>query len=215
MENNQKPLLIKDLGIDFLNKKSKQRNKIGLFLCSCGKEFKAIQANVENLSKKSCGCKRYKTTHGLSRTRIYHIWHGMIQRTSNKNNHRYSSYGERGIVVCEEWNTFEVFSEWSFSNGYKEDLSIDRINNDGNYEPSNCRWVDRNIQARNTKKIRSHNTSGFRGVSFHKKHNKWTAQICINAKLKNLGLFKDPLDAAKAYDNYVVENNLEHTINFS
>lgn len=88
----------------------------------------------------------------LSRTRLYRIFDHMKQRCYNKHNTRYKDYGGRGIEVCNEWcNNFQVFSDWSMSNGYKEDLTIDRIDVNGNYEPSNCRWVD-NVTQQNNKR---------------------------------------------------------------
>ena len=107
----------------------------------------------------------------------------MKKRCSDKTLESYKNYGGRGIVVCKEWkNSFEVFRDWAIENGYSKELTIDRENNDGNYEPSNCRWTNRNIQARNTKKIKSNNTSGYRGVHFKKSLKKWQSTIVINKK---------------------------------
>ena len=87
--------------------------------------------------------------HGMRNTRLYNIWRAMRQRCNNPQNNRYSVYGGRGISVCEEWEVFENFYKWSMENGYKEDLTIDRKNTDGNYEPSNCRWATIKEQNRN------------------------------------------------------------------
>lgn len=90
--------------------------------------------------------------HGLRHTRIYGIWLQMKNRCYNTNTERFKDYGGRGISICEEWrNDFKSFYNWSMSNGYKEGLTIDRINNDGNYEPKNCRWVEIKIQNRNAR----------------------------------------------------------------
>lgn len=102
----------------------------------------------------SCGCKKatvppYKT-HGKSKTRLHSIWRGMKQRCNNPNREAYKDYGGRGIAICDEWkDNFEAFYEWAMANGYSDDLEIDRRDNDGDYEPSNCQWVTRGIQANN------------------------------------------------------------------
>lgn len=88
--------------------------------------------------------------HGMRGTRLYRIWRGMKSRCNVSNNHAYKDYGGRGIKVCNGWNnSFIPFMNWAFENGYKDSLSIDRINNDGNYEPSNCRWATNAEQHRN------------------------------------------------------------------
>lgn len=92
-------------------------------------------------------------THRMSRTSLYHVWQSMKHRCYLKSDSNYYKYGERGITVCEEWmHDFQVFYEWSMANGYKQGYSIDRINNDGNYEPLNCRWTDRITQMNNTRR---------------------------------------------------------------
>ena len=91
-----------------------------------------------------------RKTHGMSKNKFYQVWNGIKQRCYNENNKQYKNYGERGIKVCDEWiNNFEAFYDWSINNGYKEGLQIDRIDVNGNYEPNNCRWVDRYINNNN------------------------------------------------------------------
>lgn len=91
-----------------------------------------------------------KYVHGKRRTRLYSTWTGMKTRCTNKNCAKYKNYGGRGIKICDEWlNNFQSFYDWAMENGYRDDLSIDRINNDGNYEPSNCRWIKMEEQASN------------------------------------------------------------------
>ena len=88
---------------------------------------------------------------GRSNSRLYSIYRGMLTRCYNVESPQYQRYGKRGISICDEWkNDFQAFQNWSMAHGYAEDLTIDRINNDGNYEPDNCRWVTRKIQSNNT-----------------------------------------------------------------
>lgn len=123
--------------------------------CVCGKIIVTESTRLRKGNAKSCGCKRgvlkitTMNTHGKTNTRLYRIWHSMKSRCDYefKGSERY--FG-RGIKVCKEWNeSFESFYDWATNNGYKEDLSIDRIDSDGNYEPNNCRWADKIIQDNN------------------------------------------------------------------
>lgn len=89
-------------------------------------------------------------THGGSKTRLYRVWRGMKTRCYNANSKKYHHYGGRGIIICDEWLTsFAKFREWALTNGYTDKLSIDRIDVNGNYEPSNCRWADDLTQRHN------------------------------------------------------------------
>lgn len=85
-----------------------------------------------------------------SRSRLYAIWKGIIRRCENENTHNFGIYGGKGVIVCKEWRKFPAFREWAVANGYEDNLTIERVNINGNYEPSNCIWADRVVQNNNT-----------------------------------------------------------------
>lgn len=125
-------------------------------ICECGNDVTVDGKSLRNGHTKSCGClsselsKKRSTKHGKTNTRLYNIWSAMKHRCYNENDNHYLSYGGRGIKVCDEWlNDFQAFYNWSMNNGYKENLSIDRINNDKGYSPYNCRWADVETQTNN------------------------------------------------------------------
>ncbi len=154
-----------------------------------------------------------KTTHGMSQTRLYSIYKDMIRRCHNKNDKRktgYIKYGALGISVCDEWRKDRLsFFEWSLSNGYEDNLSIDRKDSYGDYEPNNCRWVDRTTQSRNTPKFKK-GISGIRGVSFCKTANRWRATISINNKSITIGRANTKEECATMRNKYIDDNNLDH-----
>lgn len=122
-----------------------------LFRCDCGNEKEIPSNSVRSGLVKSCGCmvRKHGDTDGHKKSRLYVIWVNMHQRCKNKNNPEFKYWGGKGITVCEEWQEYAAFKKWAIENGYKNDLSIDRIDGNKGYTPDNCRWATALQQNRN------------------------------------------------------------------
>ena len=168
--------------------------------CDCGKVLTVPAANLAK-GKKSCGCLIKGKPLIMRRShanKLYNQWSGMIYRCTHEAASHFERYGKRGITVCEEWaNSFEAFAEWAISNGYENNLEIDRVNPNGNYCPSNCRWVSHAENTRN-RNVRNTCTSGVSGVTFRKDCNSWRVTITKDYKRINIGNFKTFEEAVEA-----------------
>ncbi len=129
---------------------------------------------------------------------LYGLWSRIKERCYNPNRMGYENYGGRGICVCDEWlKSSKIFIQWALANGWKKGLYIDRINNDGDYCPENCRFVTPQISSMNK---RNTNPNGFYGISWHKSNKRWISRIYSNGKLKHLGYFDSQRLAALRFD---------------
>lgn len=152
------------------------------FRCDCGNLVQLEKGCVLYGNTHSCGCQRRQQCgilnfkHGESDSQLHYVWRSMKKRCYNPNDAGYQNYGGRGIKVCDEWRQdFMSFKTWAMDNGYAKGLSIDRIDNDGNYEPSNCRWTDRKTQSHN--KRTNHNLT-YNGVT--KTIGEWAESLGMN-----------------------------------
>lgn len=132
----------------------KNGNYVWACSCDCGSITNVVGSKLSNGHTRSCGCLRKEETgrrsysHGLSKTRLYRIWGDMKSRCLNPNVDNYKFYGDKGVLVCEEWlYSFQAFYEWAMKNGYKDGLTIDRVDSEGNYCPQNCRWITQSENA--------------------------------------------------------------------
>lgn len=131
-----------------VDSKTKSGNSKWLCECDCGKKTVVIGSKLKTGHTKSCGCLKTSQS-GLSQSRIYRIWQGMIARCENYLNDNYYWYGLKGISVCEDWHDFQKFYDWAVWHGYSTGLTIDRIDMNNNYKPENCRWVTQKKQCNN------------------------------------------------------------------
>lgn len=187
-----------------------------LCVCTCGVQKEVLQSNLTTGKTTSCGClkKELQTKHGDAGTPLYQAWADIKQRCTNPKSTNYKHYGARGITYSSEWETYLPFKEWAESEGYQEGLEIDRINNEGDYVPNNCRWTTRNLNLRNKRKDLN-TSSKYRGVYWSNHANKWIAQLARHRSTKRIGSFNDEIEAAKARDNFITTNNLQgYILNF-
>lgn len=185
------------------------KERAGLFECpKCSLEFECIIKDIKQNKRSSCGCtKKLPIKHGMSGTPLSVLLKNMKSRCYNHNNKMFYRYGGRGITICKEWlSDSNLFFEWAANNGYKQGLQIDRIDNNGNYEPSNCRFVSQLENSRNKEQRMKY---GFIGVFAHS-----GGGFTCRAGHKYIGWYKQAKDAAIARDAFIIENSLNYELNF-
>lgn len=193
--------------------------RMWLCKCECGTVKEVAGALLVRGESKSCGCLRRERfsewsklprgirKHGFERhnsedNRLYQTWCNMKLRCYGKNANEYDRYGGRGISVCDEWlHDYDAFKDWALSSGYQDNLTIDRIDVNGNYEPSNCRWVDRIAQANNTSRNRR---ITFRGET--KTLTEWSRELGISVETLRYRLSHPKWDLERAFTEPIREN---------
>lgn len=179
--------------------KRKVNKEFYLCKCDCGRESIVYKHNLTRKVNTTLHCKHCcHSKHNKRNTRLFRIWAGIKNRCFNANSADYKNYGGRGIKVCEEWLEFMPFYNWALNNGYRDNLSIDRINNNGNYEPSNCRWANKSEQnnnKRNVKKILYNNKlytisqlSNILGIKHHCLYTRLRRYGIVNKVFSNINL---------------------------
>ena len=208
-------MIVSDLGL-VLEPSGKRHHRVVVQCSVCKKHRETRISRVDepfNICR-SCKLKKRNTTHGLYYHHMKGMYNAMKQRCNNPNQRMYYRYGGRGIGVCDRWKSdINNYIEDMYPT-FKKGLTIERINVDGNYEPSNCIWADMVTQSHNKDydNIMKNNTTGYIGV-WKVKENIYVAELTYKNKKHRIGRYKTALDGAIAREKYIIENNLPNLRN--
>lgn len=210
---NFKMKVIKDLGYKKPTENYYKKVRMAVFECTnCKTHFEAV---VTKKAQNQLLCKQCNGVTNIKPNRdhkLYRVWADTKVKLSCTDT-RAVAYLSKSISICDDWKyNFDSFFKWAINNGWKEGLSIDRIDNNGNYEPSNCRWVDMSVQLANQRVLKKSNTTGYRGIS-KEVTSRYTAMVSFYKNRYGLGTFDTALEAAKAYDSFITTMNWPHTKN--
>lgn len=214
----------KDFAMKIVREIPREKNVRRKAVFECKSCKKHIEAFVHNMNKKgrvnsgmckSCATIFFHTTHGEAGkvcSKLYNSWRSMVKRCTYHKTNGYENYGGRGITVFEDWKIFENFKKWAIETNYQEGLTIERINVNGNYEPSNCKWITKEEQTANKRLLQKNNKSGYRGV--HCVGGKYASVLEINGKKERLLYNENPILCARARDIYIIVHKLQRPLNF-
>lgn len=204
------------VGLNFIGC-DKSKNTLWEFQCDCGNVTIKRLSDVRFGKIKSCGCLHQDNTverntkHNKSKTRTYSIWKGMKRRCLSPSRPRFKDYGRRGITVCDRWrNSYDNFL--TDMGEAPINYTLERIDNEKGYSPDNCKWASYLEQSHN-QRMRTTNTSGYRGVYYCKTVKRWKAQINHAGKRLFSKSFKTITQAVVARNEFIIDNNLPHRLN--
>lgn len=206
--------IVKDLGMKKPTENYYKKVRMAVFeCCNCKQHFEAVVSTKSKTQKHCRLCNNVDKIKPNRNHKLYRTWADTKHKLHAKENtSHYKTYVLKGITMCDEWlNSYNKFFEWAINNGWKEELTLDRIDNNKGYFPENCRWVNMNVQLAN-QNLKSTNTTGYKGVT-KLGENRFNSCIRYNNIVYTLGIYTSALEAAKAYDSFIKLMNFPHISN--
>lgn len=207
--------------VKVLNYSHKNKHGKKVYECECllcGANFETMGTLLRTGRTKSCGClsrklasERFKT-HGMSDDPFYKKWKGIKSRCRDKSYHAYGRYGGRGVEVCDNWSDDFMNFYNDMKDTYFEGAELDRIDNDGDYSPENCRWVTHKENSNNRSKYL--NKSGYTGVHYRESKKRYESNVCINRVPKHIGTYYSLKEAVNGRKEFIIEYNANYNTNY-